>query len=201
MTTDPRELLAEAPGSPEDGPEPGARYARSTTWSHQVPHALHETVTISTTRTYDAPRPGGSTRRLALLGIAGLAAVAGGITGVAATSNHAPAPHAPVPVHHVAAPAFAGHPLVTLGGSGLRYSAPFLVTRRPLTVRYSYRCTSGSHPFTLALTASRSDASTFANTAGTGASRITTVYPRGTGTRYRIVADSVCPYQVSVYQR
>jgi hypothetical protein len=201
MTTEPRDPLAEVPDLLEYGPDPAARYAGSTTLSHKVPPAAHETLTISTTQTFDAPRLTRSARRLALFGITGMVAVAGGITGIAVTSNHAQAPDAAVPVHRAGAPlAPSGQLLVTITGSGLRYSAPFLVADGPLKVQYSYRCTNGSHPFTAALTASQSNISTFARTTGTGASRIATIRPQKIGTSYRIAADSVCPYQIGVYE-
>jgi hypothetical protein len=198
MTTDPRDPLAEAPDLLEHGPEPGARYASSTTLSHEISPAHHETLTISATRTFGAPRWTRSARRLALLGIAGLVAVAGGITALAAASNHAAAPHAAVPMHRAAPPP--GYLVVTIAGSGLRYSAPFSISRGPLKVQYSYRCTNGSHPFIAALAASQSNIRTFARTVGMGASHIATFDPRKVSTSYRLVVDSVCPYQVSAYQ-
>jgi hypothetical protein len=166
------------------------------TQRRQLPEPVHET---ATTRTYDAPRPARNTRRLALFGMAGLVALAGVITAIAATSNHTPTtPPAAGPGHGAAAPA--GRLLATLTGGGLRYSAPFLVSHSPLIAQYSYRCTSGSHPFTAAIAASRSNISTFASTTGTGTSRTATIYPHRMGTRYRIAAASACPYRVSVYQ-
>jgi hypothetical protein len=194
MSTDPRDPLPGTPGMPEHGPDPWAGQAGSTTQSRQVPEPLHET---ATTRTYDAPRRARNTGRLAVFGIAGLVALAGVITGIAATSNHTPPPAA-VPVHPAAAPA--GRLLATLTGGGLRYSAPFLVSHSPLIAQYSYRCTSGSHPFTAAIAASRSNISTFASTTGTGTSRTATIYPHRMGAHYRIAAASACPYRVSVYQ-
>ncbi len=128
----------------------------------------------------------------ALLGIVGLLALGGIIAGLTASYNSSPA---------VPAATGRGHLVASVSGSGLRYSAPFKVTRSPVTATYSYRCTSGIHPFVAAMAVSRANITPITSTRGTAASHTVTVSPRSVGSFYRVAATSPCPYHVSVFER
>ncbi len=180
-----------------EAPQPTTR-TTTTTQTYQTPQASRE---AAPARTYDAPRESKRGRLIALAGIACLVALGGIIAGFAA-SNTAPAvPRVAraVPAHHAAASR--GALVASVSGTGVRYSAPFKVTSSSVTTTYTYRCTSGSHPFVAALAQSRTNITTITSTTGTGASHTTTVHPRSVGSLYRVAASSTCPYHVSVYQR
>jgi hypothetical protein len=146
---------------------------------------------------------------MALYGILGLAAVAGVITGFAATNNSSSpvaAVHRLVPsrVRHLApavphAPATSGRLLTTFTGVGARTSAPFTPTN-PSTVHYGYRCSSGTGTFRASIVSSSGGNQVIANTSGTGLSAARVLHPSA-GTSYRISADSTCPYFIRVYSR
>ena len=159
-----------------------------------------------TTRSYEAPRRSNN-KRIALFGVLGLAAVAGIITGFAATnSSTSPvaAVHRTIPRHipfnH--APVSTGRLLTTFSESGGTHtSAPFTVTN-PATVHYGYKCSTGSHNFSASMaTTSGGNHQSIANTTGTGISQARTLHPSSTGSSYRISASSACPYVVRVYAR
>lgn len=154
-------------------------------------------------RTYEAPRKSTQTRSLVLVGVLILAAVAGIITGFAATGNHTPATTAAIgtttPLHAAVPPG--QHLLTSITGSGLRVSTPFTITHSPVTATNSYNCGSGSHRFTAAMATSRTNIQTLASTFGPSGTHSATVVPNSVGGTYRLAADSRCPYQVSVYQK
>lgn len=154
-------------------------------------------------RTYEAPRKSTHTRSLVLVGVLVLAAVAGIITGFAATGNQTPSTSGAIgtttPLHAAVPPG--QHLLSSITGSGLRVSTPFTVTHSPVTATYSYNCGSGSHRFTAAMATSRTNIQTLANTFGPSGTHSATVVPNSVGGTYRLAADSRCPYQVSVYQK
>jgi hypothetical protein len=172
----------------------------TTTQTYQTPQASRQP---AETRTYEAPPKSRNTRLMALLGIVGLLALGGLIAGLVASFHSGPAVPAairPVPSHH-APVSTTGHLVASVSGTGVRYSAPFKVTRSPVTATYSYRCTSGTHPFVAALAVSRTNITPIISTRGTGASHTAAVYPRSIGSFYRVAASSPCPYHVSIFQR
>jgi|HubBroStandDraft_2_1064218.scaffolds.fasta_scaffold28863_2 hypothetical protein len=136
---------------------------------------------------YDRPvKTGNNNRKLALGGILGLAAVAGIITGFAATNNSPPASRL----------------LGSFSGVGTHASAPFRVPSGPVTARYSYACPagSGSHGFASALiNTSRREIVPIARTSGTSGASSVTLHPAHPGGGYQIGTTSPCPYRVSVY--
>jgi hypothetical protein len=173
------------------------------TQTYQTPQASRQ---AAPPRTYDAPRESRKGKLIALAGILGLVALGGIIAGFAASHSSPTVPAAirPIPTHHAAArhaAASRGHLVASVSGTGVRYSAPFKVTNSAVTTTYSYRCTSGSHPFVAALAQSRTNITPITNTTGTGASHTVTVHPTSVGSLYRVAASSPCPYHVSVFQR
>ncbi len=161
----------------------------TTTQTYQTPQASRR---AEPTRTYDAPRKSRGNKLIALLGIVGLLALGGIIAGLTASFNGTPA---------VPTAASAGHLVASVSGTGVKYSAPFKVTRSPVTTTYSYRCASGTHPFVAALAVSRTNITPITSTRGTSASHTAAVYPRSVGSFYRVAASSPCPYHVSVFER
>jgi hypothetical protein len=170
----------------------------TTTQTYQTPEASRQ---AAPARTYDAPRESKNGKRMALFGILGLVALGGIIAGFAASNSSPTVPAAipPIPAHHAAASR--GHLVASVSGTGVRYSAPFKVTSSAVTTTYTYRCTSGSHPFVAALAQSRTNITPITTTTGTGASHTATVHPKSVGSFYRVAASSTCPYHVSVFQR
>ncbi len=176
--------------------------------SNQEPRAQQTTYQTSQptlTRTREAPRRPNNNKRMALYGILGLAAVAGIITGFAATNNHS----SPVAaVHRIVLPARVRPPAATSGrlletftGIGAGTSTPFTVTN-PSTVHYGYRCSTGTGTFRASMaTTSGGNRQVIASSTGTGTSAATTVHPSSTGSTYRITANSTCPYFIRVYAR
>jgi hypothetical protein len=182
---------------------PQTTRSTTTTQTYQTPQASRQGATA---RTYDAPRQSRSGKRIALLGIAGLVALGGIIAGFAASHSSPAVPAAirTVPSHHAAArhaAASRGHLVASVSGTGVRYSAPFKVTSSAVTTTYTYRCTSGSHPFVAALAESRTNITPITNVTGPGGSHTATVHPTSVGSLYRVAASSPCPYHVSVFQR
>lgn len=171
-----------------EAPEQTSRRT-TTTQTYQTPQASRRP---AETRTYDAPPKSRNNKMFALLGILGFLALGGIIAGLVASYNSTPA---------VPAATAGGRLVASVSGSGLRVSAPFRVTRSPVTATYSYRCASGTHPFVAAMAVSRSNITPITSTRGTGASHTTTVSPRSVGSVYRVAADSPCPYHVSVFER
>jgi hypothetical protein len=160
-----------------------------------------------TARTAEPARPRRSNRKLALAGILGLAAIAGIITGFAATNNQAPtvaAVHVPRHIHYSpsathSAPAATGHLITTFNSVGNKTSSTFTIPGNPTTVHYGFKCATGTATFKATMAeASGGNKQTIANTGGTGISRLTSV-PTTPGAAYRISADSVCPYSIKVY--
>jgi hypothetical protein len=166
------------------------------TQTYETPQASRQ---AAPPRTYEAPRR--NTKMMALLGIVGVLALGGLIAGLVASNSSTPTapaairtiPHAPVSSR--------GHLVASVSGTGVRYSAPFKVTRSPVTATYSYRCTSGTHGFIAALAQSRSNITPITSTRGGGAARTVSVSPRSVGSFYRVAASSPCPYHVSVFER
>ena len=194
-------VSASQPSQPSRASQPSQPAQARTTY--QEPRTT--TAQPTTTRTREAPRRPNNNKRMALYGILGLAAVAGVITGFAATNNTSSpvaAVHRIVPPSHVRhVPASSGRLVATFTGVGARTSAPFTVTN-PSTVHYGYRCSSGTGTFRASIaTASGGNRQVIANTAGSGLSAARVLHPSSTGSTYRISADSTCPYFIRVYSR
>jgi hypothetical protein len=157
----------------------------------------------TTTRTQQPPRRSNN-KKIALFSILGLAAVAGIITGFAA-SNSTSAPTAAVHrtvVRHApaAAPSTRGvRILTTLNGSGSRTSAPFTVTN-PSAAHWGFNCASGTHSFSASMaTTSGGNRIPITSTSGTRNTGTMIMHPTSTGTPYRITANSACPYSIRIY--
>ena len=96
--------------------------------------------------------------------------------------------------------------LLSLSGSGIQNSAPFLVTKSQLTVIYSYDCSSqgGSGNFIADLeygnqSSQNSDDDTIANALSSGATNVTTtIYPQDPGHDYYLAVNSECNWTVTV---
>jgi hypothetical protein len=145
------------------------------------------------TRTYEAPRKSRNTRMMALFGILGVLALGGIIAGLVASNNSTPTTPA--------VPTTTGRLVASVSGTGVKYSAPFKLTRSPVTATYSYRCTTGNHGFIAALAQSRTNITTITSTRGRGIARTVSVSPRSVGSFYRVAASSACPYHVSVFEK
>lgn len=95
--------------------------------------------------------------------------------------------------------------LLSLSGSGIENSAPFLVTESQLTVTYSYDCASagGTGNFIADLQSGNqsslgSDDQSVANALGAGGTVTTTIYPQNPGTDYHLAVNSECNWTVTV---
>jgi hypothetical protein len=192
---------ASPPSQPTQPTQPRTRYQEPRTQQ-----TTYQTSQPTVTRTREAPRRPNNNKRIALYGILGLAAVAGIITGFAATNNHSSPVAAvhrvvlPTHVRHVPART-SGRLLETFTGVGARTSTPFTVTN-PSTVHYGYRCSSGTGTFRASMaTTGGANRQVIASTSGAGTSAVTTVHPSSTGSTYRITANSSCPYFIRVYGR
>jgi hypothetical protein len=154
----------------------------------------------TTTGSYEQPRRSNNNKKIALVGILGLAAVAGIITGFAA-SNTTNTPTAAA-VHRtvVRTPSSRSIRVLTLfNGSGTRTSAPFTVTN-PSAAHWGFNCASGTHSFHATMaTTSGGNRMTIANTSGTRSTGTMILHPSSTGSSYRISANSACPYSIRIY--
>jgi hypothetical protein len=99
--------------------------------------------------------------------------------------------------------------LLSLSGSGIRNSAPFLVPANvtDLTVDYSYNCSAFGSPgnFIADLLNGNqsklgSDDQSIANLIGAGGSSSTTIYPQNPGRDYYLSVISECNWSVTVFQ-
>ena len=148
----------------------------------------------------------------ALAGCGG-AAAAGSHSHPAATSAAAtaaeraavPAPATKAPATKAPAPA-APKVLLSLSGSGIANSPPFLVTAETLTVHDSYSCASfGSSGNFIADMQSGNQASLgsddqpVANALGSGGSATTTIYPQNPGNDYHLAVNSECDWNVIIW--
>jgi hypothetical protein len=95
--------------------------------------------------------------------------------------------------------------LLSLSGSGIESSSPFLVTENQLTVIYSYNCAAfGSVGNFIADLLSGNQASlgyddqVIANALGPGGTVTTTIYPQDPGTDYHLAVNSECSWSVTV---
>jgi hypothetical protein len=192
-------------GSSATGATPVTAPHERTTSEPRVQQTTSQPVQRSggTTRTYEQPRRSNNNKKIALVGILGLAAVAGIITGFAASNNSsapvaavrrapvARAPHAPVSSSFKV--------LTTFNESGTRTSAPFAVTN-PSAAHWSYRCAHGAHAFSASMaTTSGGNRLPIASTSGTSGTGTAILRPSSTGSKYQISANSACPYHIRVY--
>jgi len=157
----------------------------------------------TTTRTYEQPRRKGGNKKIALLGILGLLAVAGIITGFAASNSssspvaavHRTVPH--VPAAHSSTPSY--RVLTTFNGSWTKTSATFTVTN-PSAAHWGFNCASGTHSFSASMaTTSGADRIPIVSTSGTRNTGTVILHPSSTGTPYKITASSACPFSIRVY--
>jgi hypothetical protein len=129
---------------------------------------------------------------------------------------------ASTPIAHAARPAAATAPattapsakaqtpaapkiLLSLSGSGIENSPPFLVTESQLTVHYTYDCSGqgGDGNFIADLLSGNqsslgSDDQQIANALSAGGSATTTIYPTNTGSDYHLAVNSECNWAVVV---
>jgi hypothetical protein len=153
-------------------------------------------------------------RALAALALAAsTAAVIAGCssTPVAHVAKSAASPAAPATASATTAPsAKASAPaapkvLLSLSGSGIENSPPFLVTESQLTVHYTYDCSGqgGDGNFIADLlngnqSSPGSDDQSIANALGVGGSATTTIYPTNAGSDYHLAVNSECNWTVVV---
>lgn len=155
-------------------------------------------------------RRGGTPALAALALAASTAAVIAGCsstTPVAHAASPAAATTAPAttaPSAKASAPA-APKVLLSLSGSGIENSPPFLVTESQLTVRYTYDCSGqgGDGNFIADLLSGNqsslgSDDQSIANALGIGGSVTTTIYPTNAGSDYHLAVNSECNWTVVV---
>lgn len=102
-------------------------------------------------------------------------------------------------------PAPASSVLISLSGSGIRNSAPFVVNSSSVTARYSYDCSAfGTSGNFIASIVSGSpsngtyDDQTIANALGSGGSQTTTVYPQDQGSSYYLEVNSECSWSITL---
>jgi hypothetical protein len=95
--------------------------------------------------------------------------------------------------------------LISLSGSGIRNSAPFVVNSSAVTARYSYDCSGfgGSGNFIADLisgspSAGNYDDQSIANELGSGGSQTTTVYPQDLGSSYYLEVNSECSWSITL---
>jgi hypothetical protein len=192
-------------GSSATGATPVSSSQEQTKYSEpRGQQTTSQPVQRQTTRTYEQPRRSNNNKKLALAGILGLAAVAGIVTGFAA-SNNSTAPtaavHRPLPAvrHRPVSTTPSFRTLTTFNASGTRTSNSFAVTN-PSAAHWSYRCASGSHPFSASMaTTSGGNRMPIASTSGTSGSGTAILHPSSTGSKYQISANSACPYHIRVY--
>jgi hypothetical protein len=160
-----------------------------------------------TTRADEQPRRSNNGKKIALAGILGLAAVAGIVTGFAASNNSS----APVAAVHRTVPAVRHSPvarapssssykvLTTFNETGARTSAPFAVTN-PSAAHWTYSCAHGAHAFSASMaTTSGGNRLPIASTSGTSGTGTAILRPSSTGSKYQITANSACPYHIRIY--
>jgi hypothetical protein len=101
--------------------------------------------------------------------------------------------------------AVTNHLLLTFSGNGIRNSAPFNVGGGPLTVTYSFNCSSfgGSGNFQADLyygnqASLNSDDLSVANALAVSGHQTTTVYPQYPGKDYYLSVNSECSWRVKV---
>jgi hypothetical protein len=153
-----------------------------------------------TTRTHEQPRRSNSNKKIALFGILGLAAVAGIITGFAASNSSNTSPAAAV--HRTVprtVPSRSIRVLTLFNGSGSRTSAPITLTN-PSAAHWGFNCAAGTHSFRASIaTTSGGNRMTIANTSGTRSTGTMILRPSSLGSTYRITANSACPYSIRIY--
>lgn len=156
----------------------------------------------------------GRASALALLALA--AATAAVLAGCGSTPAPQAAKPAASPAAAATAPATTAPPskapapaapkvLMSLSGSGIENSPPFLVTQSQLTVHYTYDCSAFGGPgnFIADLLSGNqaslgSDDQPIANALGAGGSATTTIYPTNAGSDYHLAVNSECNWSVVV---
>jgi hypothetical protein len=108
-------------------------------------------------------------------------------------------------VSAAAAPAPSSSTLLTLSGSGIQNSAPFVVNSSSVTAHYSYDCSAfgGSGNFIASLVSGNPSDGTYdsegiANQLGSGGSQTTTVYPQDVGASYHLEVNSECSWSITL---
>lgn len=139
-----------------------------------------------------------------IAGCASAPTVAHAAKPAASPAAAATAPATTAPSGKVPAPA-APRVLLSLSGSGIENSPPFLVTESQLTVHYTYDCSGqgGDGNFIADLlngnqSSLGSDDQSIANALGVGGSATTTIYPTNTGSDYHLAVNSECNWAVVV---
>jgi hypothetical protein len=95
--------------------------------------------------------------------------------------------------------------LVSLSGSGIRNSAPFVVNSSSVTAHYSYDCSAfgASGNFIASIVSGSPSDGTYddqimANALGSGGSQTTTVYPQNQGSTYHLEINSECSWSITL---
>lgn len=95
--------------------------------------------------------------------------------------------------------------VIRFAGSGIRNSAPFLITGATVMVRYTYDCADagGSGNFIADMESGNqsspgSDDQSIANALGSGGSQTTTLYPADVGSEYHLAVNSECSWSLVV---
>jgi hypothetical protein len=132
------------------------------------------------------------------------AAAAPAVTVTRTATAAAPAAAAPAPASSPH-PAPASSVLISMSGSGIRNSAPFVVNSSSVTAHYSYDCSSdgGEGNFIANLisgspSSGNYDDESIANELGSGGSQTTTVYPQDVGSSYHLEVNSECSWSITL---
>jgi hypothetical protein len=126
------------------------------------------------------------------------------VTVTSTATAAAPAAAAPAPASspHTAP---ASSVLISMSGSGIQNSAPFVVNSSSVTAHYSYNCSAfGQSGNFIAELISGSPSSgdyddqSIADQLGSGGSQTTTVYPQEVGSSYHLEIDSECSWSITL---
>lgn len=102
-------------------------------------------------------------------------------------------------------PAASSGVLISLSGSGIRNSGPFVVNSSSVRARYTYDCSAfgASGNFIASIVSGSPSDGTYddqviANALGSGGSQTTTVYPQDQGSSYHLEVNSECSWSITL---
>jgi hypothetical protein len=136
-----------------------------------------------------------------LWALLGVAAIAGLLGGLMASQSHGPSVAA---VHHPATtPTTPVHVIATYTGTGNSTSPAFKVTSSPVIARWGYSCaaagkTTGTFAATVATTTGV-NTQTIIRTSGSSGTSAATLRPSHVGGMYRLLVTATCPWRVILY--
>jgi hypothetical protein len=183
---------------------PGSQYdPRDEIGSEQDParSGYHGSVQIQE-RAYQQPTTGHTSQkpknRTFLWALLAVAAIAGVLGGLIANQSHGPSVTA---AHHPATtPTTPVHVIATFTGTGNSTSPAFKVTSSTVIARWGYSCaaagkTTGTFAATVATT-SGVNTQTIIRTSGSSGTSVATLRPSHVGGMYRVLVTATCPWRV-----